>query len=57
MHSNTSIAFAVLIACLGIMSLLGKARLFGPLAVAGFVLGAISAASLFVLLGGIGAAI
>ncbi|CRK60936.1 hypothetical protein [Alloactinosynnema sp. L-07] len=43
-------AFAILLACLAIMSVLGKARVLGALAVTGFVLGAISAASVFVMI-------
>ncbi|WP_436493180.1 hypothetical protein [Actinokineospora sp. HUAS TT18] len=46
--SNT-VAFAILLGCLMIMSVLAKARVLGALAVTGFVLGAVSAASVFIM--------
>ncbi|RLK60015.1 hypothetical protein [Actinokineospora cianjurensis] len=45
------IAFGVLVVCLGALWLLGKAELFGRLAVTGFVLGSLATLSLFVMLG------
>jgi hypothetical protein len=51
MHSNGSIALGVLVCCLGVLWLLGRTRVLGPLAVTGFVLGSLATASLFVMLG------
>ncbi|HET9142672.1 hypothetical protein [Actinophytocola sp.] len=50
MQSLSSIAFAVLLSCLVITWLLGRAKVFGTLTVAGFVLGSLATASVFVLL-------
>jgi hypothetical protein len=48
---NTStIAAGVLAGCLVVTTLLGRTRVLGTLAVAGFVLGSIATAALFVLL-------
>jgi hypothetical protein len=51
MYAASSVASTGLLACLVITWLLGKTKLFGALTVAGFVLGALSTACLFVLLG------
>jgi hypothetical protein len=51
MYDISSVAFVILLGCLLITWLLGKARLFGSLTLAGFVLGALATASLIVLLG------
>ncbi|GAA3024777.1 hypothetical protein [Actinokineospora globicatena] len=51
MSDLAMIAFGVLFACLGALWLLGRAELFGQLAVTGFVLGSLATVSLFVLLG------
>lgn len=50
MYQASTVAFAVLVGCLGITWLLGKARLIGTLTLAGFVLGSMSTAALFILL-------
>jgi hypothetical protein len=50
MDSSSSIAAGVLASCLAIAYLLGKAKVFGVLTVAGFVLGSLATAALFVLL-------
>ncbi|WP_018683408.1 hypothetical protein [Actinokineospora enzanensis] len=49
MSDLAMIAFGVLVACLGVLWLLGRAELFGRLAVTGFVLGSLATLSLFVL--------
>jgi len=51
MDNTTSIAAGVLASCLAIAYLLGKAKVLGVLTVAGFVLGSLATAALFVLLG------
>jgi hypothetical protein len=50
MYSTSSVAFAVLVCCLAITMLLGRAKLLGTLTLAGFLLGSLSTAALFVLL-------
>lgn len=50
MDSTSSIAAGVLARCVAIAWLLGKAKVFGALTVAGFVLGSLATAALFVLL-------
>jgi hypothetical protein len=51
MSDISSVAFVVLLACLAITWLLSRTKLLGTLALAGFLLGAVATASLFVLLG------
>ncbi|HEV8554887.1 MAG TPA: hypothetical protein VGR06_00630 [Actinophytocola sp.] len=48
--SGTAIAAGVLASSLAITVVLGKAKVFGALAVAGFVLGSLATAALFFLL-------
>lgn len=49
MSDMAMIASGVLMACLGALWLLGKAELFGRLAVIGFVLGSLATLSVFVM--------
>jgi hypothetical protein len=51
MNSANAVAAGVLACCLAITSLLSKAKVVGMLAVTGFVLGALAAAAVFILLG------
>ncbi|PPK65919.1 hypothetical protein V5P93_000188 [Actinokineospora auranticolor] len=44
------IAFGVLVSCLGVLWLIGRAELFGRLAVTGFVLGSLSTLSVFLMM-------
>jgi hypothetical protein len=50
MDSTSSIAVGVLASCLAIAWLLGKTKVLGVLTVAGFVLGSLATAALFILL-------
>ncbi len=50
MSDSGLIAFGVLVACLGVLWMLGRAELFGRLAVTGFLLGALATASVYTLL-------
>ena len=49
MHITSPVALTVLVSCLAITSLLGRTKVFGTLTLTGFVLGALSTASLFIL--------
>ena len=51
MDSANAVAAGVLASCLAVTSLLSKTKVVGMLAVTGFVLGALAAAALFVLVG------
>jgi hypothetical protein len=51
MSNPTAVATAVLLSCLVLIAILGRAKVFGTVAVTGFVLGSLATASLFVLLG------
>lgn len=49
MDGTSSIAAGVLASCLAIAYLLGRAKVFGVLTVAGFVLGSLATGALFIL--------
>jgi hypothetical protein len=51
MSDPTAVAAAVLFSCLAITWILGKTKLFGTLTLTGFVLGSLSTAAVFILLG------
>lgn len=51
MDSRSAMAIGVLGSCLAITWLLSKEKVFGMLTITGFVLGALAAAALFVLMG------